>query len=393
MEEPAHLPFLIELLGSTGSPASVHVAGLAAVLLGACIIFNSEESSKDSSAIVDLVSQRVGLSSFFSKWEQMEKSSLFVSAMSPSRLPKVLTRSTAAAAATGDGMVSVPFSQQQQVEMFGEGQEEPLVTTFYDAEFISFLRNLEPLIKERVVDLFSRPKTRAVVDLKGFEQKKGESDADYAQRLKSLLQSQAQELQELLEKNSAITSDLLLNKPGEGDGNVLATTIRERNGASANRAEVETLKQQLEVAQQWAETIREEKNELEKEYQTYRESASEKENDFKCLSDAYNALEQENHRLEEENKALKAAVQSGGVVPVSPSHDELEKARAEAKEEAQKESEVELNELLVCLGQEETKVEKLSERLRELGEDVDTLLEGIGDPDEAADDDDDEDDH
>lgn len=156
---------------------------------------------------------------------------------------------------------------------------------------------------------------------------------------------------------------------------------------------METLKQQLEVAKQWAETVREEKNELEKEYQTYRESASEKENDFKCLSDAYNALEQENHRLEEENKALKAAAQSGGVVPVSPSHDELEKARAEAKQEAQKESEVELEELLVCLGQEETKVEKLSERLRELGEDVYTLLEGIGDPDEAADDDDDEDDH
>lgn len=195
MEEPAHLPFLIELLGSTGTPGSVHVAGLAAVLLGACIIFNSEENAKDSSAVVDLISQRVGLTNFFSKWEQMEKSSLFASAMSSSRLPKALTRSTAAAAAAGDGMVSVPFSQQQQVQMFGEGQEEPLVTTFYDAEFISFLKQLEPLIKERVVDLFSRPRTRTVVDLKGFEQKKGEIDADYTHRLKSLLLAQAQELQ------------------------------------------------------------------------------------------------------------------------------------------------------------------------------------------------------
>lgn len=185
MEEPAHLPFLIELLASTATPASVHVAGLAAVLLGACIIFNSEENAKDSSAIVDLISQRVGLSSFFSKWEQMEKSSLFASAMSSSRLPKALTRSTAAAAAAGDGMLL----------MLGEGQEEPLVTTFYDAEFISFLKELEPLIKERVVDLFSRPRARASVDLKGFEQKKGEADAEYTQRLKSLLQAQAQELQ------------------------------------------------------------------------------------------------------------------------------------------------------------------------------------------------------
>lgn len=195
MGAPAHLPLLIELLGSTGSPASVHVAGLAAVLLGACIIFNSEENLNDSSSIVDIISQRVGLTSFFSKWEEMEKSPLFTSAMSSSRLPKALTRSTAAAFAAGDGMVSVPLNQQQQVHIFGDSQQEPLVTTFYDAEFISFLKQLEPLIKERVVDLFSRPKTRVVVDLKGFEQMKGESDTEYTHRLKSLLQAQAQELQ------------------------------------------------------------------------------------------------------------------------------------------------------------------------------------------------------
>jgi hypothetical protein len=190
LDEPAHLSFLIELLGSTGSTASVHVAGLAAVLLGACIIFNSEENSKDSSAIVDLISQRVGLTSFFTKWEDMEKSSLF-----SSRLPEALTRSTAAAAAAGDGMVSVPFDQQQQVQMFGGSSKEPLVTTFYDAEFVAFLQRLGPLIKERVVDLFSRPKTRVVVDFKGFEQKKGESDTEYIHRLKLLLQTQAQEVQ------------------------------------------------------------------------------------------------------------------------------------------------------------------------------------------------------
>ena len=195
LDEPAHLPFLIELLGSTGSAASVHVAGLAAVLLGLCIIFNSEENSKDSSAIVDLISQRVGLTSFFAKWENMEKSSLIASAQSSSRLPEALTRSTAAAAAAGDGMVSVPFDQQQQVQMLGGDSKEPLVTTFYDAEFVAFLQRLGPLIKERVVDLFSRPKTRVVLDFKGFEQKKGESDTEYIHRLKLLLQTQAQEVQ------------------------------------------------------------------------------------------------------------------------------------------------------------------------------------------------------
>ena len=200
-------------------------------------------------------------------------------------------------------------------------------------------------------------------------------------------------VQELLEKNSAITSDLLNSKrEGSqlGDENALATSIRERTGASVNRAEVEALKQQLEVAQQWAEAARDEKNEIEKEYAQYREQTAEKDNDFKALSDAYNALEQENYRLEEENKTLRSTLQSGGVVPMSPSREELEAAHAEGRQEAQKESEVELNDLLVCLGQEETKVERLSARLRELGEDVDTLLEGIGDPEGAADGDDDD---
>ena len=53
------------------------------------------------------------------------------------------------------------------------------------------------------------------------------------------------------------------------------------------------------------------------------------------------------------------------------------------RKEAQKESEDELNDLLVCLGQEESKVEKLTAKLVELGVDVDKLLEDIGDESEA----------
>lgn len=71
-------------------------------------------------------------------------------------------------------------------------------------------------------------------------------------------------------------------------------------------------------------------------------------------------------------------------------YPDVEAIKAQAKEEAEKDSEAERNDLLVCLGQEQTKVEKLSTRLTELGEDVDTLLQGIGD-DTAIPDDDDED--
>ena len=55
-------------------------------------------------------------------------------------------------------------------------------------------------------------------------------------------------------------------------------------------------------------------------------------------------------------------------------------------------TEVVLNDQLVCLSQEQTKVEKLSTRLAELGEDVDTLLQGIGDDTAIQDDDDDDED-
>ncbi|KAL2525012.1 Golgin candidate 6 [Abeliophyllum distichum] len=107
------------------------------------------------------------------------------------------------------------------------------------------------------------------------------------------------------------------------------------------------------------------------------------ESDLQSLSDAYNSLEQANFQLEREVKALK----SGGATPDL----DIEAIKAEAREEAQKESEVELNDLLVCLGQEQSKVEKLSTRLMELGEDVDKLLDGIGDETELPEDDEEED--
>lgn len=103
----------------------------------------------------------------------------------------------------------------------------------------------------------------------------------------------------------------------------------------------------------------------------YQNLAGKMESDLKSLSDAYNSLEQANFHLEKEVKALKSG---GASTPL-----DVEAIRAEAREEAQKESEAELNDLLVCLGQEQSRVEKLSARLMELGEDVDKLLEGVGD--------------
>jgi len=186
--------------------------------------------------------------------------------------------------------------------------------------------------------------------------------------------------------------DLLASSNGTeaskvGEEKALRASIHSQGGGVSN-AEVESLKQQLEVAQQWVEAVQNEKQGLELEYQQFKQIALDKENDFRGLSDAYNALEQDNVRLEQELKTLRAALQEGGMVSVSPSSAELETAREAGRQEAQKDSEGELNDLLVCLGQEETKVERLRARLEELGEDVEKLLEGIGDQEGEAEDED-----
>lgn len=141
-----------------------------------------------------------------------------------------------------------------------------------------------------------------------------------------------------------------------------------RVNGSAERLQLEALQRDFQEVCQQMEMLKMEKSQTEA--------------DLKSLSDAYNSLEQANYHLENEIKALKA----GGAV----SMPDIEAIKAEAREESQKESEAELNDLLVCLGQEQSKVEKLSARLVELGEDVDKLLEDIGDEVEVPEDDEEE---
>lgn len=151
-----------------------------------------------------------------------------------------------------------------------------------------------------------------------------------------------------------------------------ASQSEQRASGALDRVQVETLRKDLHEASQQLEILKEEKAQIESDSSMYQNLAAKMESDLKSLSDAYNSLEQTNFHLEKEVKALK----SGGSSASSP---DVEAIKAEAREEAQKESEAELNDLLVCLGQEQSKVEKLSARLLELGEDVEKLLEGIGD--------------
>lgn len=351
-----HLTYLLELVSNPS--ATMCIRGLGAILLGECVIYNkSGESGKDAFTVVDAISQKIGLTSYFLKFDEMMKSFLF-SSVKPTKLHKPLTRSAAASMAEIDNV-------DEQDSSDHKNEDHPILSSLFDSHFVNFVKSLEGNIRETIVDVYSRPKSEVAVVPAELELKRGESDKDYIERLKSFVQKQCSEIQNLLGRNATLAENLAKT------GGSVSSQPEQRTSGGLDRVQAETLRRDLQEASQRIEMLKAEKAKIESEASMYQNLAGKMESDLKSLSDAYNSLEQANFHLEKEVKALK----SGG----ASTPPDVEAIRAEAREEAQKESEAELNDLLVCLGQEQSRVEKLSARLMELGEDVDKLLEGVGD--------------
>ncbi|XP_021813080.1 golgin candidate 6 isoform X2 [Prunus avium] len=356
LDSRPHITYLLELVSN--SSTTVYIKGLAAVLLGECVIYNkSVESGKDAFTIVDSISQKVGLTTYFLKFDEMQKSFLFTSASS-TQPRKQLTRSASAS------MVEIEDVDENNL-LDQKNEDHPVLSSIFDAPFVNLVRSLEVNIREKIVEVYSHPKSKVAVVPAELEQKSGESDREYIKRLKAFVEKQCSEIQDLLGRNATLAEDVA----STGGGSSYA---RPEQGAGSDRVQVETLRRDLQEASKRLELLKAEKAKIESEASMYRSLAGKMESDLKSLSDAYNSLEQANFHLEKEVRGQQGV---GG----SSSIPDVEGIRAEAREEAQKESEAELNDLLVCLGQEQTKVEKLSARLLELGEDVDKLLEDIGD--------------
>ncbi|KAF2308444.1 hypothetical protein GH714_009680 [Hevea brasiliensis] len=355
LDSRPHLTYLLEL--ASNPSATVYIRGLAAVLLGECVIYNkSGESGKDAFTVVDAISQKVGLTSYFLKFDEMMKSFVFSSAKQVEP-HKPMTRSAAASMAEIEDVDEQDSSDQNN-------EDHPILPSIFDSSFVNFVKRVETDIRETIADIYSRPKSEVAVVPAELDQKSGESDEDYIKRLKSFVEKQCSEIQNLLGRNATLAEELA--KTG---GRGSSQTEQSASGG-LERVQAETLRRDLEEASQRIEMLKVEKAKIESEASMYQNLAGKMESDLKSLSDAYNSLEQANFHLEKEVRALK----NGGASTVP----DIEALKAEAREEAQKESEAELNDLLVCLGQEQSKVEKLCARLSELGEDVDKLLEGIG---------------
>lgn len=355
LDSRPHLTYLLELVSNPAM--TVYVRGLAAVLLGECVIFNkSNDSGRDALSIADAVSQKIGLTSYFLKFDEMQKSLLFTSA-NPTLSRKQLTRSSAASMAEIEDV-----DENEPVDL--KNDHAILVSTF-DSQFVNFLKHLEGEIRDKTVEIYSHPKSQVAVVPAELEPRNGETDGDYIKRLKTFVEKQCLEIQDLLSRNATLAEDLTRT------GGSASSELERRPSAGAERVQVEALRRDLHEASQRLEMLKAERTKIESEASMYQNLAGKMEADLKSLSDAYNSLEQTNFHLEKEVKALS----SGGAIPIP----DVETLKAEAREEAQKESEAELNDLFVCLGQEQSKVERLSARLVELGEDVEKLLDGIGD--------------
>jgi len=185
LDSPAYLTYLIELVSNPN--AGVCVRGFAALVLGECIVYNeSSESNIDAFDVVDAISQKIGLTSYFLNFDELKKMILSLTSASSVQHRKPLTRSSSAS------MMDV-----QEIENDGtnQKQEHPILLSVFDPLFVSFIKRLEVDIKERIMEVFSQTKNKVAVVPAELEQKAGEADVDYVKRLKSFVEKQCREMQ------------------------------------------------------------------------------------------------------------------------------------------------------------------------------------------------------
>lgn len=188
LDSRPHLTYLIELVSNGES--TVCARGLAAVLLGECVIYNkSTESGKDAAAIVDSISQKIGLTSYFLKLDEMQKSFLF-SSEKPVQTRKPLTRSNA------NSMTEMEDIDENETTD-NRNADHPMLASMFDSQFVNFIKNLEGGIRDNIVRIYSHPKSNVSVVPAELEQRKDENDKDYIKRLKSFVEKQCSEIQVL----------------------------------------------------------------------------------------------------------------------------------------------------------------------------------------------------
>ena len=136
-----HLTYLLELVANPA--ATVCTRGLASILLGECVIYNkSNENGKDAFSVVDAVSQKMGLTTYFSKFEEMQSSFLFSSSEAPREGHKPLTRTATPSEAE--------IEDADAAKAMDKGNEDhPMLISLFDPSFTGLVKSLEGSTQER----------------------------------------------------------------------------------------------------------------------------------------------------------------------------------------------------------------------------------------------------
>ena len=373
LSSPGHLPAIADLARAGGSTGSTHVAALACVVLGCCLL-------EKAGGVLDVVSARVGLQSFFMKWEAMTSSKEYLEVAKAPTLPKPLTRANASKLATQtDGAEDLPP---------GAG--------LYDHDITLFINELEERVKESIMSMYAKPSAGEDDRVSSSVSKRdGEDDASYLKRLQDSLRDCENELADVRASNVVLAEQLLgvsssksVSHGGAVDSAPVEDGMRGAHSNEALQAAVDAAKRASagEIAS------------LKRDLEETKRLAEERQESLTSLSSAYNGLEAEVYRLESEADGLRAKLHESDAGSVAaPDTAALDVARdagriegrriAEAEAEvkllaavdtavkdavkdANDAHEAELNDLLACLGQEEASKDYLFQKLLDMGADA-----------------------
>ena len=411
----AHLPTLVDLARSD----SVHVAGLAVVLLGCCLVSGDDVSEtvadvEAAAGVLDVIVARLGLDEFFGRWDAMRACPEFQHAERRRTLAAPLTRVTANRLASG--------------VLRDENFETQFTSDLYDTGVAKFVMTFEQTVKERVISLYARPKgakgasTASASAAATWDAAPNETPGAHCQRLKGLLRGQTHDLEAQRARNAVLAERLMhtgSSRRGAGAGDTShAREDTERdntNGSAAHTtshgdSESAELRASLERARVASDL---ELTRTKAELDEARGLVASGEENLRGLAQAYNGLEVEMAKRDEECASLRLRVvrlekseqgnreeatrKPSEKVTASDLQAQLAIAREEGRRDAISEMArqleetalAEMSDLLACLGQEESKTEALMLRLMEKhGEteaDLEQMLEEIAGAEEEDD--------
>jgi len=164
LEPPAHLPLLVELAAGGGVGmvagdksnvhADVHVAGLAALTLGAALTFNEGGGETDGAAVVDVVVERVGLYRVFAAVDRLVEHPAFsAAAAAPPPVPLQPPRGDGGGDRTGAAPTAAAAAAAAP-----EAAEAALAAALYPHDFAKWAAAFVGEVQRAMVTLYARPK-------------------------------------------------------------------------------------------------------------------------------------------------------------------------------------------------------------------------------------------